>query len=74
MSVMSSPNTAQVFFNPVTGNVWLDQDGVTRELGAATTMTTALAVIATAGLIRTGNWLPAYGPVRSATVWTEVPA
>lgn len=74
MFVMSDTR-ATAFHNPVTHAVWLQRaDGTTEVLGTAATREGLGRVLAAAGLIRTGDWLKAYGPVRSASVWTEVPA
>jgi hypothetical protein len=65
---------ALALFNLVTTVVWLQlPDGTTRELGAATGHRDACRVLGQSGLIRTGNWLPAYGPVVTATVRTPDP-
>lgn len=75
MSVMPSSPRAKALFNPVTTNIWLEMhDGTTRELGTATSRRDAYHVLGQSGLIRTSDWIPAYGPVVTATVWTEVPA
>lgn len=68
--------TQRVYHNRVTHTVWLQADGEPsgRPLGTATTREGLGRVLAGAGLIRTGDWIRAYGPVRSATVWTEAPA
>lgn len=68
---MSNTNTrATVFFNKVSGQVWLARrDGSTSVLGHASNQGMAGALMSQRGIIRTGNWLIAYGPVRSCTVW-----
>lgn len=68
--------TAQAFHNPLTRTVWLQLPGEEsgRVLGTAATREGLGRLLTASGLIRTGDWLPAYGPVKSATVWTEVPA
>lgn len=75
MSSMSAPHTATVFHNRATRTLWLElPDGSSRILGSAATNQGRDRLLAEQRLIRTGNWLIAYGPVRSASVWTEVPA
>lgn len=76
MPTMSRSCAATAFHNPLTHTVWLQLPGeeAGRVLGTAATREGLGRVLASHGLIRTGDWLKAYGPVRSATVWTEVPA
>lgn len=74
VETMPAPR-ALALFNPATTNIWLElPDGTSRPIGTARNRQDAYHVLGQAGLIRTGNWLPQYGPVVSATVWTEVPA
>lgn len=74
MSGMSSTPSAQALYNPVTSSVWLElPDGTSRPVGTARSRRDAYLVLGQAGLIRTSDWLPAYGPVVTATVWTTAP-
>lgn len=72
---MTTSPRATALFNPVSTAVWLElADGTTRRIGTATSRRDAYRVLGQAGLIRTGDWVPHYGPVVAASVWTEVPA
>lgn len=65
----SAKNTAEALYNRDTGNLWLEYpDSRTVQLGTADNPGLAYEALGRVGLIRTGNWLPAYGPVRSCTV------
>lgn len=61
---------ARVFHAPDSGSVWLRRaDGSTATLGnVGASRVAALELAASAGLVRTGNWLIEYGKVRSFTV------
>ena len=62
---------ATVFYNPVTGAAWIARaDGTTTPIGDNLPGLRHVAhAMSNAGVIRTGDFLPAYGPVKSCTVW-----
>jgi hypothetical protein len=61
---------AWAFHNPESGNVWLEALGrETVHLGVARTQLDAYDLTASVdGLVRVGNWLPAYGSVNQCRV------
>ncbi|AKF14354.1 hypothetical protein SEA_VINCENZO_92 [Mycobacterium phage Vincenzo] len=62
---------AAAYFNPVTGNVWVQAaDGPITRLRSAADKSDAYTAVGEAGLVRTGNWVPTYGPVVTATLAT----
>lgn len=67
--------TSRVYHNRLTHQVWVGHpNGESRLLGTAGGAQAVGLLMSSNRLIRTGDWLKAYGPVRVATVWTEVPS
>jgi hypothetical protein len=62
--------SAMVFYNKNTGMAWIARpDNTVDVIGEKLRSQKAVfAVMAGIGLIRTGDFLPAYGPVKSCTV------
>lgn len=59
--------TTVAFYNTESGAVWVQPiTGEARQLRKAADKSDAYTAIGEAGLVRVGNWLPAYGPVMSA--------